>query len=418
MKLKNKLIALAGAGLLLTALRRAPLVELFELPDRVVIYENEEVGLKCSFPFSLYENQNSLVLSASADIANDSEIFKHLGEGENEIIRGNVPVSFLGMEIKNIEVYILPQKNVTPGGMCIGVSLFTNGVIVAGNSDISCQDGKKVNPAMQAGLFDGDIITKVNGQQLLNARQLGQLVEESKDKPIKLSVLRNNKSVEVNITPAYDVYEKKYRLGLWLRDSTAGIGTITYADNENKKYAALGHAITDPDTGTILPVGTGEIVECTINDIVKGKKGIPGELKGSFRLNSPAYGSISANTEFGLYGDTYSDIINELYPQGVQVASRNSVKEGKATILTTVDGQGIQEYEINIIKANKQDVRASKSMIIEVTDQRLLEKTGGIVQGMSGSPILQNGKLIGAVTHVLISDPQKGYALYIDWMQE
>ncbi len=418
MKLKNKLIALAGAGLLLTALRSAPLVELFELPDRVVIYENEEVGLKCSFPFSLYENQNSLVLSASADIANDSEIFRHLGEGENEIIRGNVPVSFLGMEIKNIEVYILPQKNVTPGGMCIGVSLFTNGVIVAGNSDISCQDGKKVNPAMQAGLFDGDIITKVNGQQLLNARQLGQLVEESKDKPIKLSVLRNNKSVEVNITPAYDVYEKKYRLGLWLRDSTAGIGTITYADNENKKYAALGHAITDPDTGTILPVGTGEIVECTINDIVKGKKGIPGELKGSFRLNSPAYGSISANTEFGLYGDTYSDIINELYPQGVQVASRNSVKEGKATILTTVDGQGIQEYEINIIKANKQDVRASKSMIIEVTDQRLLEKTGGIVQGMSGSPILQNGKLIGAVTHVLISDPQKGYALYIDWMQE
>ena len=418
MKLKNKLIALAGAGLLLTALRSAPLVELFELPDRVVIYENEEVGLKCSFPFSLYENQNSLVLSASADIANDSEIFKHLGEGENEIIRGNVPVSFLGMEIKNIEVYILPQKNVTPGGMCIGVSLFTNGVIVAGNSDISCQDGKKVNPAMQAGLFDGDIITKVNGQQLLNARQLGQLVEESKDKPIKLSVLRNNKSVEVNITPAYDVYEKKYRLGLWLRDSTAGIRTITYADNENKKYAALGHAITDPDTGTILPVGTGEIVECTINDIVKGKKGIPGELKGSFRLNSPAYGSISANTEFGLYGDTYSDIINELYPQGVQVASRNSVKEGKATILTTVDGQGIQEYEINIIKANKQDVRASKSMIIEVTDQRLLEKTGGIVQGMSGSPILQNGKLIGAVTHVLISDPQKGYALYIDWMQE
>ena len=412
------MIALAGAGLLLTALRSAPLVELFELPDRVVIYENEEVGLKCSFPFSLYENQNSLVLSASADIANDSEIFKHLGEGENEIIRGNVPVSFLGMEIKNIEVYILPQKNVTPGGMCIGVSLFTNGVIVAGNSDISCQDGKKVNPAMQAGLFDGDIITKVNGQQLLNARQLGQLVEESKDKPIKLSVLRNNKSVEVNITPAYDVYEKKYRLGLWLRDSTAGIGTITYADNENKKYAALGHAITDPDTGTILPVGTGEIVECTINDIVKGKKGIPGELKGSFRLNSPAYGSISANTEFGLYGDTYSDIINELYPQGVQVASRNSVKEGKATILTTVDGQGIQEYEINIIKANKQDVRASKSMIIEVTDQRLLEKTGGIVQGMSGSPILQNGKLIGAVTHVLISDPQKGYALYIDWMQE
>ena len=147
MKLKNKLIALAGAGLLLTALRSAPLVELFELPDRVVIYENEEVGLKCSFPFSLYENQNSLVLSASADIANDSEIFKHLGEGENEIIRGNVPVSFLGMEIKNIEVYILPQKNVTPGGMCIGVSLFTNGVIVAGNSDISCQDGKKVNPA-------------------------------------------------------------------------------------------------------------------------------------------------------------------------------------------------------------------------------------------------------------------------------
>lgn len=418
MKFKNKLIALAGAGLLLTVLRSAPLVELFELPDRVVIYENEEVGLECSFPFSLCQNKNSLILSANADITNDSEIFRHSGEGENEIIRGNIPVSFLGMEIKNIEVYILPQKTVAPGGMCIGVSLYTNGVIVAGNSDISCEGGKKVNPAMQAGLFDGDIITKVNGQQLQNARQLGQLVEESGNRPLTLTVLRDNKNVEVKITPAFDIYEKKYRLGLWLRDSTAGIGTITYADNQNKKYAALGHAITDPDTGTILPVGTGEIVECTINDIVKGKKGIPGELKGSFRLNSPAYGSISANTEFGLYGDTYSDIINKLYPQGVEMASRNSVKEGKATILTTIDGQGIQEYEINIIKANKQDVRAAKSMIIEVTDERLLEKTGGIVQGMSGSPILQDGKLIGAVTHVLISDPQKGYALYIDWMQE
>ena len=418
MKFKNKILALASGGLLLTILSSAPLVELFELPDRVVIYENEQVGLECSFPFSLCEDKNSLVLSANADIANNSQLFRHLGEGENEIIRGNIPVSFLGMEIKNIEVYILPQKTVTPGGMCIGVSLYTNGVIVAGNSDISCEGGKKVNPALQAGLFDGDIIVKANGHQLQNARQLGQLVEESKNRPITLTVLRNNKNVDINITPAYDVYEKKYRLGLWLRDSTAGIGTITYADNQNKKYAALGHAITDPDTGTILPVGTGEIVECTINDIVKGRKGIPGELKGSFRLNSPAYGSILANTEFGLYGDTYSDIINKLYPNGVEMASRNSVKEGKATILTTIDGQGIQEYEINIIKANDQDVKAAKSMIIEVTDQRLLEKTGGIVQGMSGSPILQNGKLIGAVTHVLISDPQKGYALYIDWMHD
>ena len=418
MKFKNKILAMASAGLLLTILRSAPLVELFELPDRVVIYENEQVGLECSFPFSLCEDKNSLVLSANADIANNSQLFRHLGEGENEIIRGNIPVSFLGMEIKNIEVYILPQKTVTPGGMCIGVSLYTNGVIVAGNSDISCEGGKKVNPALQAGLFDGEIIVKANGHQLQNARQLGQLVEESKNRPITLTVLRNNKNVDINITPAYDVYEKKYRLGLWLRDSTAGIGTITYADNQNKKYAALGHAITDPDTGTILPVGTGEIVECTINDIVKGRKGIPGELKGSFRLNSPAYGSILANTEFGLYGDTYSDIINKLYPNGVEMASRNSVKEGKATILTTIDGQGIQEYEINIIKANDQDVKAAKSMIIEVTDQRLLEKTGGIVQGMSGSPILQNGKLIGAVTHVLISDPQKGYALYIDWMHD
>ena len=212
MKFKNKILALASAGLLLTILRSAPLVELFELPDRVVIYENEQVGLECSFPFSLCEDKNSLVLSANADIANNSQLFRHLGEGENEIIRGNIPVSFLGMEIKNIEVYILPQKTVTPGGMCIGVSLYTNGVIVAGNSDISCEGGKKVNPALQAGLFDGDIIVKVNGHQLQNARQLGQLVEESKNRPITLTVLRNNKNVDINITPAYDVYEKKYRL--------------------------------------------------------------------------------------------------------------------------------------------------------------------------------------------------------------
>lgn len=415
MNLKKKAIALASAGLLLTLLRSAPLVKLFELPDRIVIYENEEIGLETDFPFNLC-GKRRLTLSANADITEDSSVFRHVGEGENKVIRGNIPVTFLGIDIKNIEVYILPEKKVTPGGMCIGVSLYTKGVIVAGNSDITCGEGKKVNPALEAGLFDGDIIKKVNGELLQNARQLGRIVDESKNKALKLLVQRNAQEIEIAITPAYDIYEKKYRLGLWLRDSTAGIGTITYADNVNKKYAALGHAIADPDTGTILPVGSGEIVECTINDIVKGKKGIPGELKGSFRLNSPAYGSITANTDYGLYGELYSEILNKLYPNGVELASRNSVKEGKATILTTVDGGGLQEYEINIVKANKQDVRASKSMVIEVTDQRLLQKTGGIVQGMSGSPILQNGRLIGAVTHVLISNPQKGYGLYIDWM--
>lgn len=406
--MKKKILAYTLAVLTIFILRSAPFIQLNNLPDELVLFENEAVSAVFNSEYYDLSGLNNIVEQAKS-----TDLFK---VNEDRSITGRIPVKFHGIVVKNIDVKILPDTIVNPGGLCVGVAMYTKGVIIAGNSDITYEEGKKRNPALEAGLQPGDIILKVDGHELKDAKALGRLVEQTKSKNLELEIKRGNNVFSVVITPCYDYYEKKHRLGLWLRDSTAGIGTITFSEPSKKTYVALGHAIADPDTGVILPVGYGEIVECVINDIEKGKKGLPGELKGSFKTNAPAYGNILENSEYGIFGETYKELVNSLYPNGLPLASRNSVKEGKATILTTVDKNGIQEYEIQIIKANRQDIRAPKSMVIQITDERLLEKTGGIVQGMSGSPIIQNGKIIGAVTHVLISDPTKGYGIYADWL--
>lgn len=413
MKMKRKtIVCLLTCAAAVLLFRSGPVREIYEIPDHVILYQGEKFSI---------ENTEILCFGSgaqnvSAD-ANPESVFQEYAKAADGTIHARTQIRFLGITVKDVEVTIRPEKCVNPGGHCIGVALYTNGIILSGYSDITYEQGKKRNPALEAGLQEGDIITHVNGTAVGNARDMGRILSKYQAEPIQLTIMRNQKSMQISITPVYDIYEKQYRLGLWLRDSTAGIGTLTFSDRTTKEFAALGHAICDPDTGIILPVKSGEIVQCVINEVKQGQKGIPGELKGSFHTNAPAYGKIMKNTEYGLYGVLFEDILNELYPEGIEVASRNSVSEGKATILSTIDGNGVQEFEIEIVKANKQQQRASKSMVIQVTDERLLRKTGGIVQGMSGSPIIQNGKLIGAVTHVLISDPTKGYGLYVDWME-
>ena len=247
-------------------------------------------------------------------------------------------------------------------------------------------------PAIDAGLLPGDIIEKVNNVTVKDAEHLSRLVNKMKGKAVELECRRDNRVYITRIHPVQDAADSKYRLGLWVRDSTAGVGTLTFVDPDTGFMGALGHAITDVDTGALLSVKDGEISESTIIDVKIGKKGLPGELVGNFTKNRRVLGTIIKNTTYGIYGKADRKISNPLYKNSVPVAYQYNIKPGKATILTTIDDKGIQEYDIMILKVNRQTTPNPKGLVIEIIDPDLLEKTGGIVQGMSGSPILQNGK--------------------------
>ena len=221
-----------------------------------------------------------------------------------------------------------------------------------------------------------------------------------------------NKKYDYILTPVYSETEGKYRCGLWLRDSTAGIGTLTYADPLNGMFATLGHAICDSETKSVLPVGEGDILSAEISGITKGDKGITGQIKGNF--GNEILGSLLENNEFGVYG-TFSDK-DIMYGELVPVASQTEIKAGNAQILCNADGNGIESYDIEIEKITYSQSKTSRSMVIEITDEDLIGKTGGIVQGMSGSPIIQDGMLVGAVTHVFLNDPTRGYAIFAETM--
>lgn len=298
---------------------------------------------------------------------------------------------------------IASAREVTVSGECIGVKVYTAGLVVTDTVTLTDTDGKKVNPSQKSDIKKGDIIKKVNGAECLNAKAVSAAVENGKE--ITLTVLRENKCFDTAITPVQTTDGLK--LGLWLRDSTAGLGTITCFYNND--FYALGHGICDVDTGTIMPVRHGIIQECTSFEIEKGRHGSPGAITGS--ISGTELGEITDNTAHGLIGTMQTPIDGTEYV----TAEKKEIAPGKATILCDVDGSGISEYEIKI-KQLFPYASAGKDMIIEITDKELIKKTGGIVQGMSGSPIIQNGKLVGAVTHVFVNNPKKGYGIFIDNM--
>jgi stage IV sporulation protein B len=333
--------------------------------------------------------------------------------------QGNISLNLklLGIiPIKQINVSVTSQKSLIPGGNSIGVSLYTKGALVVGTSEVVDRLGIAHYPAMEAGLLPGDVIESVNGITVNDANHLSQLINKAKGKGVDLECRRGNHLFITSIEPVKDANDDKYRLGLWVRDSTAGVGTLTFYDPQTRYFGALGHAITDVDTGALLMVKGGEIMQSQIMDIKIGKKGLPGELVGNFTGNRKVLGSIIKNTTFGIYGKMSRNLPDFYYDKAMPIANRHNVKPGKASILTTIDDRGIQEYDIEIVKVNQQTVPSAKGLVIKITDPVLLEKTGGIVQGMSGSPILQNGRIVGAVTHVFVNDPQKGYGIFIEWM--
>ncbi|NLB61265.1 MAG: SpoIVB peptidase [Clostridiales bacterium] len=340
--------------------------------------------------------------------------------------RTSATVELFGfIPVKTVFFYTKSNHYLIPCGQSIGIALHTKGILVVGTSDITTtsSDGTIKNvpsPAAVAGIVAGDIITEANGVEIYNTDNLVEICNSANGQ-VTLTIKRNKNPQTITLNAAYDSRENQYKLGMWVRDSTAGIGTISFFDPETLNYAALGHAIMDIDTSTVFDVKSGEITECEIVDIIKGEVGEAGELLGTFGSSSERFGSIRTNCEFGVYGTLYGDMdIDSLsyYNQPLPVAFPSEVRTGKATILTTLNDSTIGEYECKVTKLFSQSKAESKGFVIEITDSRLLEKTGGIVQGMSGSPIIQNGKIIGVVTHVMINDPQRGYCMYAYWMAE
>lgn len=296
-----------------------------------------------------------------------------------------------------------------PGGQAVGVALKTQGVLVV--SRMSRQESRTP-------LRVGDVILSVQGRTIASAAELSRRLGEADADSVELSVLREGRAITLKAAAPVSSTDGRRRLGVWVRDSTAGVGTLSYVDPDTGRYGALGHAIVDGDTGDMLSVKDGAIMEADVVGVTKGMSGQAGELKGSFLKEGRQIGTLERNSIYGIYGTMEAMPKELLYPQGLPVGERTQVHAGKATILSTVDELGPREYDVEILRCFDQSKPSQKGMILRVTDSRLLEKTGGIVQGMSGSPIIQDGKLIGALTHVYLSDPTQGYGMYIDWMLE
>lgn len=303
------------------------------------------------------------------------------------------------------------DEEVYLGGYPLGITIDGDGVTVIGLNEFIAADGQISCPALLAGIEINDVIVELDGRKIYGSAKLTEIAGKSDGRALTLKYLRNGQLQETTIVPQKDFAAGQYRLGLWTRDSSSGIGTLTYV-RKNLMFGSLGHPICDAK-GNVIVCNNGSVFDCSIDGIEKGKKGSAGELKGSFCFDKHV-GNVYVNNKYGAYGSF--NVLPKFCSQTIAVADVSEVKPGKAEIYCTLDDNERRSYEIEIVKATNQTSRDDKGLVIHVTDKVLLEKTGGIVQGMSGSPIVQNGKLVGAVTHVFVNDPTRGYGIYAKWM--
>lgn len=304
-------------------------------------------------------------------------------------------------------------RTVIPVGKAVGIKLFSDGVLVVGLSPVETEEGARY-PGRDCGLRAGDVITHIDGDEVDTIEEIQSLVASREGQPLTIQAMRGQKQVQLTAA-AVENSQGIYQLGIWLRDSMAGIGTVTFYDPASGVFAALGHGINDVDTAMLMPLESGSIMAATVSDVKKGQSGQPGELHGQFDLTRDL-GTLYANTGLGIFGRMTEDAV-ETERDPMPVASRDQVKTGEATILSNIRGDRVEEFSVRITHVSPNEA-GNRNLMIQVTDPRLLEQTGGIVQGMSGSPILQNGRIVGAVTHVLVNDPSRGYGILIENMLE
>lgn len=318
--------------------------------------------------------------------------------------------------IKTQKVKIIKDDKVLVGGCAIGLVLKTEGVMVVGSSPVTTIEGEK-DTLEQNVLQMGDIITQIENETVENVSCISKIINKPDNINRELTIRgkRKSKEFEVKVKPCYDVKSQNYKLGVWARDDASGIGTLTYI-NSNNRFGALGHPICDSDTKSVISLKDGEVYNCSVLGVNRGASGSPGELKGLFMQGKNAQGVVEKNNSYGVFGTIYNDSNFLKNYETLEVGSRLSVKPGKAQIRCCLDGNKVESFDVEIIKTNYQNYSNGKSMVLRVVDKELIARTGGIVQGMSGSPIIQDGKLVGAVTHVFVNDPTKGFGVYIDWM--
>lgn len=307
------------------------------------------------------------------------------------------------------------KKYVCPGGQAIGIELKTKGVLVVGLADIVNSHKVTTSPAKKSGMRIGDKIISIDSTKINTTRDILNYSIRNGVKEYNFGIERNGKKFNVLITPSKSYNEEDVKFGFWARDNVAGIGTVTYVDPENYSFSAIGHGISDADTGNMIDIESGKISKANITNIKSGKKGEPGEIIGYILKDGNELGDVESNTCFGIHGTVNNKGMKFFKNDLIEVGGREDIRLGDATILSCVDNE-IREYKIDIIKLYNQNTPAEKSFIIKIVDEDLLELTNGIIQGMSGSPIIQDNKLVGAVTHVFMNDPTKGYGIYIQWL--
>ncbi len=381
------------------------------------------IGLNVNFSDIFSLPTNSIVSYNDIETINDNKIFgKYVNAELADIKVGNDKTSygklwlklFGFLPLKQINVEVTKGEDVFVGGIPLGFSIKTKGLLIVGSNTVLSNSGG-VETIKSIELKEGDIILQINGVDIVDYEQIPEILNQNEGKRSKLSILRNGEIFTCDIVPEKDLQSGDYKIGLWVKDNASGIGTLTFVKKSNNRFGALGHPITDFETGVEIPVQEGNIYRCSLVGINKAEKNNPGELRCIFLQGVNNKGEIEKNTKFGVYG-TVTELENIVdYNLTAEIGSRMTVKTGKASIVSSVSGVR-EEYSIEIIKTSYQPESDDKSFVFRVTDKRLLSLTGGILQGMSGSPILQNGKLIGAVTHVFVSDPTKGYGIYADWM--
>lgn len=393
-----------GLGIALSAMaflcNYSPWVrEAASLPDALTLTSGQKFVVQTGLPMLAASDGGAVSVLASQD-----ERVTISAEAGGQT---SVTFSLLGLiPVHETRVNVVEERTLIPGGQAVGVALKTRGVLVVSDA------------AKGRALRAGDVILSADGKNVESTKALSEQVGTAQTDTVRLEVLRGGQTITVDAQAEPDPSDGRRKLGVWVRDSTAGVGTLTYIDPANQAYGALGHAIVDADTGRLLAAREGAILHASIVGVTKGQSGKAGELKGNFLKAGEQIGSLMENCEYGIYGVLDDMPENLIYPQGLRAGARSAVHTGTASIIATVDADGPQEYGVEIVRCFAQSEPSQKGMILRVTDERLLEKTGGIVQGMSGSPILQDGRIIGAVTHVYLSDATQGYGMYIEWMLE
>lgn len=401
----------------------------YSMPSLLKIGVGEQLGIHLPLPpylsnqlkVEVSTNPKDLLDLKTGTVSLNSFLQETTGLVATKPGEASIRLKLFGLiPVKNMDVDVVPRIELVPGGHAIGILLKAQGVTVVGFAPVIDENGKEHNPGRDGGLAIGDVIEKVNGIPVSTDEETARLIHLAgkKKKPVSLAIRRDNKQLTMQVNPVMCKDTKRFRIGAYIRDSAAGVGTLTFYDPKTKIYGALGHIIADGEVNRQIAQGEGKIVSASILGINQARRGQPGEKIGTFHQSDKGIieGDIRKNTNYGIFGFLKTPLENEIYREPLPVAFAHQVKTGPAEVLTVVEGDKIERFSVEIVRINPHQTTNGKNLLINITDPRLLEVTGGIVQGMSGSPIIQDGYLVGAVTHVLVNEPTKGYGILAEWM--